>query len=494
MSNLSRKKWLFGVVILLIAAGGYWGYLRYQEAQTASEAAAGDTVQTARVRRGDIVLYANGTGTLAPAYEVSFGFETGGYVTEVFARVGDKVSAGDVLAQLDDTDAQARLAQAERNLRELTSETALAQARFDVAAAEENLNSKRNTLAWLISPGVLTWTERLEEANQHLAQLKNEYGDAPTDEEQAEIDQAQQQVKLAQANLKSAQSYYHETYLLDNFAETTTNPKTGEVSIVYEYNEETGQDEPVIYPPSQFDIDQAWAEYKLAKARLQEAQWYLDALNGVELPPEASGDKLAKLEQARQDVLDAQDALDATRLIAPVDGTLLTLDVTPGERIGIANVVTIGDLEHPCVDVYLDEIDWDKIAVGYDAEVTFDAVEDKVYTGKVIQVYPALAFEQNTPLVHGLIALDINQSGLRLPVGAAAAVDVIGGRAENVLLVPVEALKEITPGQYAVFVMEDGQPTLRMVEVGLKDLFMAEIKSGLQEGDIVTTGIVETEQ
>ena len=494
MRKLLKKKWALGLLALIILAGGYVGYTRYQAAQQAAQTPEDGALQTARVRRGDIILYANGTGTLTPAYEASFGFNVSGTVTEIFAQVGDKVHAGDVLAQLDDSDARARLAQAERSLRELTSETALAQAEYDLAAAKETLNSKRNTLAWLISPGVLTWTERLDEAQAHLTQLKDAYGESPTEEQQAELDEAERQVKLAQANLRSAQAYYQETYLLENFAETVTNPRTGEVSIVYEYNEDTGRDEPIIYPPSQFDIEQAWAWYRLAKARLQEAQWYLDALNGVELPPEASGDKLTKLEQTRQDLRDAQAALDATRLTAPVDGTVTKLDLTIGEKVTTANVAAVADLEHPYVEVYLDEIDWDKIAVGYDAEVTFDAVEEKVYTGTVVQVYPSLAIEQNTPLVHGLVALDVTQSGLRLPIGAAAAVDVIGGRAENVLLVPVEALKEVTPGQYAVFVVENGEPTLRMVEVGLKDLFFAEIKSGLKEGDIVTTGIVETGQ
>jgi multidrug efflux pump subunit AcrA (membrane-fusion protein) len=73
-----------------------------------------------------------------------------------------------------------------------------------------------------------------------------------------------------------------------------------------------------------------------------------------------------------------------------------------------------------------------------------------------------------------------------------ASVDVISGRAEGVALVPVEALRELEPGEYAVFVLEDGQPRLRPVEVGLMDLTFAEITSGLEIGEVVTTGVVET--
>jgi hypothetical protein len=41
--------------------------------------------------------------------------------------------------------------------------------------------------------------------------------------------------------------------------------------------------------------------------------------------------------------------------------------------------------------------------------------------------------------------------------------------------------------------MQNGKPRLRVIEVGLKDLINAEVKSGLQAGDVVTTGITETE-
>ena len=71
--------------------------------------------------------------------------------------------------------------------------------------------------------------------------------------------------------------------------------------------------------------------------------------------------------------------------------------------------------------------------------------------------------------------------------------DVIGGRAENAILVPVDALRETSPGEYAVFVIEDDKPKLRLVEIGLQDLFNAEVLSGLEPGDVVSTGLVDTE-
>ena len=48
-------------------------------------------------------------------------------------------------------------------------------------------------------------------------------------------------------------------------------------------------------------------------------------------------------------------------------------------------------------------------------------------------------------------------------------------------------------GTYAVFVVDNGQMTLRTVKVGLMDLTDAQITSGLEAGDVVSTGLVETQ-
>src|SRR5271157_2131159 len=55
-----------------------------------------------------------------------------------------------------------------------------------------------------------------------------------------------------------------------------------------------------------------------------------------------------------------------------------------------------------------------------------------------------------------------------------------------------QALLELSPNNYAVFVMVGGKPTLRIVTVGLQDPTYAEIKTGVKAGDVVTTGIQAT--
>jgi multidrug efflux pump subunit AcrA (membrane-fusion protein) len=69
-------------------------------------------------------------------------------------------------------------------------------------------------------------------------------------------------------------------------------------------------------------------------------------------------------------------------------------------------------------------------------------------------------------------------------------VDVIGGRATNAILVPIEALNQ-NGSQYFVYVMENGVPTKRVVEIGIQDTLYAEVTSGLKSGDVVATNYTE---
>ena len=70
--------------------------------------------------------------------------------------------------------------------------------------------------------------------------------------------------------------------------------------------------------------------------------------------------------------------------------------------------------------------------------------------------------------------------------------DVIGGSATDALLLSVDALHEIDTGQYGVYVLNYGTLEFTIVEVGLKDSFYAEILDGLNPGDVVSTGLLET--
>jgi RND family efflux transporter MFP subunit len=470
----NKKIWISVLVIALVAGGGFYAY---QNANQTAEAEDEPTIQTAKVRQGDLTLYASGTGTLIPAAEASFGFRSGGQVASLSVSVGDEVEAGQLLAELDNTPEQIKLEIAQRALDEMLSPVSIAVAERDLAIAEQEVVDTRDTLAYQISPTVFRWENNVADLKEELAAAKEEAAQNPSDEADAKVAQLEKDLDYAERSLRSALYYYETDYVPDNFTIPATRTEPSYLAA-----------------PSEYDIAEARAAYALAQAELEELQNYLAALKGEEVPDNATGSRLRQLEQARLDVVSAQDALDATRLYAPISGTVMSVDIQAGDMVGTSPVITVADTSETYLEIFLDETDWGMIDLGYPVDVIFDVLSERTFSGEVAQVDPVLFSEQNTSVVRGVVRLtDAAFGGNKLPVGSAAAVEVIGGRAENAILVPIEALREASPGQYTVFVMEDGEPKLRVVEVGLQDLFYAEILSGLKAGEIVSTGVVETE-
>lgn len=491
MKLTKKTSWILGGAFIILAALIAYSY--YTNVQASAQTAVESELQTATVRQGDLVIFANGTGTLISNSDANFGFGTGGQVTQVFVTVGDQVEAGQVLAELNNTSAQLNYEQAKRALAELTSPAAIATAKQNLALAEDTLATEKVGLEYLISPSVLTWEERTVGAQEALIAAQAANSTNSTAETQQKLKDAELALKLAEANLRSAQAAY-DSYVKEHFTETETNPFTGEERAVYYIDEETGKRYTVVYAPTKAEIDAARASYELAKASLAEAKDYLAALNGEEIPATATGSALAELQNTKDALAEAQNSLTDIQLIAPISGTVMSLDFGVGDIVsGSLAVATISDLSQPYLEVFLDESDWANILVSYEAEITFDILPERIFTGTVVQVDPGLYTESGTSVVRALVQLENAGTALNLPLGTSAAVDVIGGRAENVVLVPIEALHETSPGEYAVFVLEDGEPRLRVVEVGIKDLLFAEVKSGLQAGEVVTTGITETE-
>lgn len=465
-------------ILLTAVIGGIWYFAR----SSTADVTAAPELQTAKVRKGDLVITANGAGTVVPVAQVDLGFRTNGFVAEVNVTLGQPVGEGDVLAQLDDSTAQRNLESAQRAYLELTSQVSITAAKQEVAEAENALAATRSTLGWLVSPSVVTWEERTADAEAALQKAKDENAAAE------EIEKLEQNLKYAQANLTYARNAYY-NYLLENFVETETiKTRSGEITVIVK--DENG--DPIINYPSELDISLARYKYELAQANLQETRWYLSALQGEEIPQDASGAKLAAFEKARLNLEDARLSLDATRLVAPFDGSVVELNLVRGQTVGTSPVITLVTTDRLLARFYLDETDIDKAVAGMQVIFTFDAYPDSTVTGEISLVEPALQTVDGTPAVVVWASLS-EDAPFPILSGMTVDAEVIAAESRDVLIVPVQALRELSPGSYAVFVVQaDGSLKMTPVEVGLRDFANAEILSGLKVGDVVSTGTVET--
>ena len=237
------------------------------------------------------------------------------------------------------------------------------------------------------------------------------------------------------------------------------------------------------------DIALARANLESARVDLLDAQAALDIVktgpDALNAPIAAFGTEMAKLEQARL-------LVESTRLTAPFDGKTTTLNAVAGQTVGTTPIMTISTTEKLLVRFYLDETDLDKVAVGNRVTFTFDAYQNQPVDGEVVIVEPTLQVVDGTPVIVVWASLP-TETELNLMSGMTVDAEVIAGESLKTLIVPVQALRELAPGSYAVFIVQaDGQLVMTPVTVGLRDFANAEILSGVKVGDVVSTGTVET--
>jgi len=478
-----RKRWrliLPGVAIVALAGGAICYFKSiYLPAHSTTQA----PLQTTVAYHGDLTVSAQGTGILQPANQVQLGFGTSGKIATLNVQAGDQVTKGQLLAQLDNTREQVNYEQAQRTLANLTSPTTIAQAQQDVATATTTLTNAKYALMYVISPAVFYSEQQVLADQQALSAAQAAAGASPTADQQKAIDDAQAKLKADQATLAGNQIWYQEHYLPENFTVFAVDPTSASPN---------HRPSKRVEGPSDLEIQTAQAAYDVAKTSLQQAQWYLDALNSKDIPANAGGTNLEAYQTAKFAVQSARATLDGTQIYAPMSGTIVSVSAKLGDNVGSSPIIVLGDLANLYVKTYVNEKDYQMFQVGNEADIVFDALPDQSFKGKVIQVDPGLDTSTSTSVVSGLVQMD--PTNARLLMGMSASVDVVVGRTQNAVLVPLAALHEYAPGKYAVFVMRNGTLSVVFVEVGLKDTVTAEIKSGLQVGDVVSTGLLGTKQ
>jgi len=522
----NKRIWLGTAAVVVIVLGGLAVYQLFF-APTTTDAVTTPEMQTAVARQGDLIVYASGAGSVVPASEVGVGFDESGTINEILVNVGEQVQAGQVLARLqtNKTEEEVALAIADAELNVLTAQQTLddingsaqmdaAQALLTVEEAEQALEDLQNTE--LRDAQALLAVAEAEEA---VKKAQSSYWGTRSPADANTIAAANAELVLARKALNDQEEKYNDyVNKPDNDLEkANAQLKLSQAQGAYDtalryYNAVTGTGSELNLELTEAELATALAELAVAQkdyeraidgptpgeVALGEAQLAVAIANYETLKDGADPTEVtlaeANLANAKAKLAVALEDQAVIDLVAPLDGTIMAIDASVGEAVGTNAVITMADLSHPLLTVYLDETDLDKVAIGYEVEVVFDSLPDMTFTGHVTEVNPSLQTISGSSTVMAQVQLDVDSFSKpqSLPVGANASVEVIGGRTENAVLVPVEAVRELGPDEYAVFVMEAGEPKLRIVTVGIMDYTSAEIISGLNPGEIVTTGVVET--
>ena len=417
-----KSRWAVGAVVALVVIVAAVAAFALLRPEAGSQS----SMSTATATRQTLRIIVSGTGTAVVGDSVTVNPKISGTVKKLYVSLGKSVSAGDKLYTITSDDVEAQRLQAKASL--LQSKQGLAQ-------------SKQN---------------RTQASNQVYA--------------------AQTQQIQAQQNLDNLESQ-----------PTTTPGITDQITV------------------AKRQLTSAKKGVTSAKASRAAAEDGVDAAQASYASSEKSYE-------------DAVAATHDTVVTAPIDGVVTVLPISVGSDVNAGTTtsgsgssggtsggasasggsssstsgsssgssITISDMGSIDVEVSVSEADITSVSVDQSATITFDAIKDTTFTGKVKSVSPNGT--STSGVVNYTVTLGLESQDDRLKPDMTATADIETQVAENVLAVPSGAVKTSDGEKYVVVVGPNGTTSDKVVSTGVSDDTNTEIKSGLSESDVVVTG------
>ena len=211
------------------------------------------------------------------------------------------------------------------------------------------------------------------------------------------------------------------------------------------------------------------------------------------------------LAQASAALDQAEDLLSKTSIRSPIDGVAIQVDIKVGETViaGTTNIpgstmMVIADPSETLTEVQVDEADIAQVREGQNADIFTAAFPDTPLSGTIQSIATVARQSPGQASLSFLVKILLDeQDTMTIRPGMSVRADIYTQSSEATLAVPVQAVlydedmgedDEGKEEQTYVFVMIDGKALRKDVEVGISSDSDQEIKSGLEEDEIVISG------
>jgi HlyD family secretion protein len=426
--KLSWKMVALGVIAALLAAAGGWGYSRYRQRDIRM-------VTAEAVDTRDLEEIVSASGKIEPKRSVEISADTMGRVTQLAFNEGQQVKVGDFLLQIDPRNLQSAVSRNEAGL--AAARAQLSQARAAVESAGENLALARETL--------------------------------------------RRQRDLWAAELTTREA-----------------------------------------------LDRAETDVKLRESELRERELQVSTQE-------------RRIEQEAAILASAQYDLSKVRILSPIDGIVTRRNIEEGETVVIGTMnnpgtvlLTVADMSVIEAELEVDETDIPGLRIGQPAKVTIDALPDRTFTGIVTEIGNSPIQPSGAPMqvtdqaIDFKVVVTLDGQIEEVRPGFTCSADIVTATRERVTAVPIQAMvvremefdaagalvrrpreegrrglepvasaRELPTGHTrreteGVFVMRDGRAVFVPVETGIAGERHFEVLKGLESGDQVITGPLES--
>ncbi len=458
---MKRNLLLIGFIAAVIAAAGYYGF---RSSAPEPEDPVAEAPQTVPVAVCDVSQSVAAPGKLVNTSYTTLQMPATGSLLEVNVRPGDSVSAGEILARLDNEEKyEAAVASAALALLQ-------AQKAYDDLFAGADLRIAEAQVS------LVDAQEAVVEAEQARAKLDAARAGALT------IQQAEAQYLLAKQAYKDA---------LQAFDAVDHKPLT-DPQRVFALQLLTAAEQDMklklatwnwyLLPAPEADKLQADAYLELAQAQLAAAQAIYDA---AVAGPDSLDIRIAdaQIADAEARLAAAQAELESLELPAPFDGIVIEVNADPGETIpegtGIITMIDPAALE---IEATVIEEDYPYVEAGQEVQLFFDALPEAEVTGTITRILPTRV-PGDRPLYYIYISPDTIPE--KLAEGMTADASVIITQREAVLCLPRGVVRASSGSTAVIEVWNGMEREDRTIEIGLRGDVTVEILSGVEEGELV---------
>jgi RND family efflux transporter MFP subunit len=496
---LKRKRNIWIIIILLIIIGV--GFLIFGKKSNNT------SIQTGFATKQNLQETVLSTGQVVSGLNLNLSFQGSGIVRQIFVKEGDKVTAGQTLATLDQssasaslTSAQGALGQAQANYEKLLAGAT----KQNIQTAQDSVNSAKQNLA-------NAYTGAANTLNNAYTAVYNAYNVAVTMQNNYFTTQDPQGIAVSTAkndinnNMQSLQNYLStaEKSMGQSDIDVATGQMISGLNSVYDdVNAIRAQCDQGIYYYKVTNTDKSTLDSQktsvntalTAVTSLQQNiaslklafQMAQDQLDVTIAPPTAADIDLAKAQilSAQGQVDAAQATLNNSVIKAPEDGTITQVDIKVGEQaVPSEEVMILQDVNNLHAEADVSEADIANLQVGQPIDYTFDALgPDQHFVGKVLTINPA------STVISGVVDYLVKGSLDNIPgikPGMTANMTILVAKKDGALAVPSTAIINNNNNQYVRVIDNDKNKTYHQVQVqtGLQaDGGLVEITSGLKDG------------
>jgi HlyD family secretion protein len=435
------------LIIAVLAAAGYFGYTYYQQQQRTQTIS---SYQTSTIGRGNLTATVGATGSVRANQTTLLAWQSSGIVGEVNVQAGAQVEAGEILA----------------TLKEDSLPQNIILARSELINAQKALDDLQN-----IQAGKAKSWESVLAARKAVIQAEQALDVYDEDTYTNNLERAREDVVNAQDDLQEAQDNF-DKYIDWDLENTTRKNAENRLKDAQLKLDETARARDLL----ELDKEQAQAVLDSVKAQLADAEREYERVKDGPNP-----DDMAALE-AR--IAAAEATLKLDHIEAPFTGTITDIDSMAGDQTAPGKTAfRLDDLSRLLLDVRVSEVDINRVSLGQDVRLSFDAIQGKEYAGVVTEVSRFGSVTQG--VTEFLITVELTDADEDVRPGMTAAVNIVVEELNDVVLVPNRAVR-IQDGQRVVYILSQGELEAVRVTLGSSSENFSEMVDGvLKSGDTI---------